>query len=61
MYEESNSCCCLEDCGLCGGGATLFNLVRRDRKEGGGVSLWLQLITLSTKNVRYTGLVEVAT
>ena len=46
MYEESKSCCCLEDCGLCGEEATPFNLVRRDRKRGGGVSLQLHLITL---------------
>ena len=38
-----HGCCCLEDCGLCGGGTTLFNLMRRDRKEG-GVILCLQLL-----------------
>ena len=65
MYEESNSCCCLEDCALCGGGATPLNLVRRDRKRGGELvyDFFRHLIapTPITKNVGYTGLVEVAT
>ena len=44
MYGELvQNYCCLEDCGLCGGGAARFNLVRRNRKGVGGVRLWLQL------------------
>ena len=36
MYGELvQNYCCLEDCGLCGGGAARFNLVRRNRMYTG--------------------------